>query len=66
VTDVDIAKVERAAFIHAMAGLDGLLYPLWDCWPGPPGRAYVYEMLRRDFGTDAIEYVKTLPLMTQH
>jgi hypothetical protein len=47
------------AFIHDW-------WPLKDCWPGMPGRAYVYEMIRRTHGRAGIEYAKTLPLMRQH
>jgi hypothetical protein len=64
--DYDIAELERAAFVHAMAALDGLPYPLQECWPGPPGRAYVFEMLRRAYGMAGVEYAKRLKVFTLH
>jgi hypothetical protein len=68
-------EIERAAFVHVMAGFDAPprrpaftpgYWPLKDVWPGMPGRAYVYEMLRRTYGMAGVEYARTLPLMRQH
>jgi hypothetical protein len=63
---LDIAEIERAAFVHFLAGIDGLSFPLQEVWPGVPGRAYIYEMIRREFGEPAIEYARKLPIFTQH
>jgi hypothetical protein len=63
----DIAELERAAFVHFKAGFDGLSFPDHEYWPpGPPGRAYMFEMIRREFGWAGFEYAKTLPIFTSH
>jgi hypothetical protein len=64
--DFDAMELERALLVHFMAGMDGLSFPLQEYWPGAPGRAYIFEMLRREFGQPAIEYAKTLPIFTRH
>jgi len=46
--------------------MDGSPYPLEEVWPGSPGRAYIYEMLRREFSQPAIEYARKLKIFTQH
>jgi hypothetical protein len=75
-TEADIGELERAAYVYAMAGFDVPKRPAFfpwplqaqrDCWPlNSPGKAYVYEKVRRVFGPAGIEYVKTLPLMRSH
>jgi hypothetical protein len=73
-SEADIIEIQRHVFVHVMAGFNVPRYPafipdwwpLKDCWPGMPGRAYVYEMIRRTHGRAGIEYAKTLPLMRQH
>jgi len=64
--DADIAKLERAAFKHFMAGFNGP-YPGQEYWPpGAPGRAYIFEMLRRQFGMAGVEHAKRLKIFTSH
>jgi len=66
ISDRDIAKLERAAFKHFRAGFDGP-YPGQEHWPpGAPGRAYIFEMIRRQFGMAGVEYSRTLPIFTSH
>jgi hypothetical protein len=64
--DADIAKLERAAIAHFRAGFDGLPFPLQHCWPGAPGKAYCFEMLRRTYGMEGVEYARKLPMFTSH
>ena len=64
--DADIIELQRAAFVHFRAGFDGLPFPLQEVWPGPPGRAYCFEMIRRQFGWSGFECAKTLPIFTSH
>ena len=64
--DRDIAELERAAFTHFTAGFNGP-YPGQEYWPpGPPGKAYCFEMIRRQFGMVGVEYARTLPIFTRH
>jgi hypothetical protein len=63
---LDIAGIERAAFAHALAAFAPVPWPLQDCWPGLPGRAYCFEMIRRKFGWAGFEYARTLPIFTLH
>jgi hypothetical protein len=66
VNDADIAELEARAREHFRAGFDGP-YPDQEHWPpGPPGRAYIFEMLRRQFGMAGVEYARTLPIFTSH
>jgi hypothetical protein len=64
--NLDIAEIERAAFVHFMAGFDGLPFALSEVWPGAPGKAYCFEMLRRTYGMAGAEYAMTLRIFTQH
>ena len=66
VTEAEIAKLERAAFTHFMAGFNGQSFPLREVWPGAPGRAYIFEMLRRAYGMAGVEYAKRLKVFTSH
>jgi hypothetical protein len=62
----DIAELERAMVAHFMAGFDGPDYPLRDCWPGVPGKAYCLEMIRRTYGMAGVEHAKRLKIFTSH
>jgi hypothetical protein len=73
-TEAEIGELERAAFVHAMAGFHApprypAFIPGWwpskDYWP-VPGRAYVFEMLRRTYGMEGVEFARTLPLLRRH
>ena len=65
-TEAEIGELERAAFKHFMAGFNGP-YPGQEYWPpGPPGKAYCFEMIRRQFGMVGVEYARTLPIFTRH
>jgi hypothetical protein len=66
VTDADIAALERDARQHFMAGFNGQTFPLREVWPGAPGAAYIYEMLRRTYGMSGVELARKLPMFTQH
>jgi hypothetical protein len=76
VNDADIGELERAAYAYAMAGFDCPKRPAFIPWPlqasrdywplQSPGKAYVYEKIRRVYGPVGIEYAKTLPLMRSH
>ena len=65
-TEAEIAELQHATLRHFMAGFNGRTFPLRDCWPGPPGKAYIYEMVRRQFGAAGCEYLKGLPIFTSH
>jgi hypothetical protein len=66
VTEAEIGELERAAFKHFMAGFNGP-YPGQEYWPpGPPGKAYCFEMLRRTYGMAGVEFARTLPIFTSH
>jgi hypothetical protein len=65
-SDLDLAELEARAREHFRAGFDGP-YPGQEHWPpGAPGRAYIFEMLRRQFGMAGVEYARTLPILTSH
>jgi len=74
--DADLGELERAAFVHCMAGFDCPKRPAFLPWasqasldhwpPQSPGRAYVYEKIRRVWGMSGSEYAKTLPLLRSH
>ena len=66
IRDADIAKLERAAFDAFMAGFNGADFPSREVWPGAPGKAYIFEMVRRQFGPAGCEYLKGLPIFTSH
>lgn len=60
----DPMELERAAFVHFMAGMDESPWPLQEVWPGAPGKAYIYEMIRRTYGWGGAEYARTLKIFT--
>jgi hypothetical protein len=62
----DVAELERAVKVHFRAGFDGLPFPLQEVWPGSPGKAYCFEMVRREFGWAGFEYAKRLKIFTSH
>jgi hypothetical protein len=63
---LNIAEIQRDAFAAAMAGFGPLPWELQKYWPGPPCRAFIFEMVRRRWGMAGAEYAKTLPLFTMH
>jgi hypothetical protein len=63
---LDLAEIGREAFAAAMAGFGPLPWDLQTYWPGLPGRAYIFEMVRRRWGMAGAEFARTLPIFTLH